>query len=422
MKLSVLLSIALLVTSAASQIVNTEEELICNNPENPLDCYPKHFVPTEEWQIIREGQDIPPGLHVRLNIDTLQKEAKLMDPTEDNGSQDIVAVPGTEHDSTNDEVPQHRGEELTQEQIQQKIEEFKKKKQSTTKPAKVNHQDLTSYGAAVDEVENYAGDNQRLSQALDTLIELSHDIEFGAKLTSDKAIFNNFIRVANAQDDGLITEKIYRIMGAALRNNPEATNNLLEKMDSDFIKNLFTNLSLETDVIQKRILGIIQGLAQNSHFSYEYFSPNKNQGIVDLVAVFPQLGHESKQRCVNILEDLKLIVRDDHDRRSVEEFNNADLQVSKFLQNSLVSNDIKSTEQFKTFFNKLAQLHDENSTLKPTPEFLNWLSREVEVRKENKKREDYSEEDREYDAKMLHARHVIFGNPLGLRKAVADEL
>jgi len=37
------------------------------------------FVPTEEWQEILNGQAIPAGLHVRMNLQTGKKEAKLMD-------------------------------------------------------------------------------------------------------------------------------------------------------------------------------------------------------------------------------------------------------------------------------------------------------------------------------------------------------
>ena len=32
------------------------------------------FVPTLEWQVIKPGQAIPPGLHVRLNMQTGVKE------------------------------------------------------------------------------------------------------------------------------------------------------------------------------------------------------------------------------------------------------------------------------------------------------------------------------------------------------------
>lgn len=37
------------------------------------------FQPTADWQAIKPGQGIPPGLHVRMNLQSGVKEAKLMD-------------------------------------------------------------------------------------------------------------------------------------------------------------------------------------------------------------------------------------------------------------------------------------------------------------------------------------------------------
>lgn len=36
------------------------------------------FVPTNEWQEIKPGQAIPQGLHVRMDMQTGKKEARLM--------------------------------------------------------------------------------------------------------------------------------------------------------------------------------------------------------------------------------------------------------------------------------------------------------------------------------------------------------
>ncbi|SPP83807.1 nucleotide exchange factor Sil1 isoform X2 [Drosophila guanche] len=40
------------------------------------------FVATRDWQVISEGQAIPKGLHVRINLQTGLKEAKLLDESE----------------------------------------------------------------------------------------------------------------------------------------------------------------------------------------------------------------------------------------------------------------------------------------------------------------------------------------------------
>ena len=34
---------------------------------------------TNEWQIIQDGQNVPSGLHYRMNLETGKKEAKILD-------------------------------------------------------------------------------------------------------------------------------------------------------------------------------------------------------------------------------------------------------------------------------------------------------------------------------------------------------
>ncbi|RCK66363.1 Nucleotide exchange factor SIL1 [Candida viswanathii] len=415
MKLSVLLLLAIQLVSIKGLIVDTSEELICPDPENPLDCYPKIFIPTEEWQVIKEGQEIPPGLHVRLNIDTLEKEAKLMDAE----AKDEVPV----QELVVDGELQDHSKEAIQENLQ-KIHEKKhpEVKQDHSHRSKVNKDDLNNFDSASLEVENYKpgeSDIERLNTALDTLEELSHDIEFGEKLTADKNIFQSLLRIADTVNDAKVEEKAYRIMGSSLRNNPEAINNLLANFDSDFVGNLFSQLAAKDDILQKRILGIIQALSQNGHFTREYFSFDHSSGLDNLIEIFPQLGSESQARASNILEDLQLFPVT-NDRRSLED-QNPESRVSKFIQNSFVSNKLDENN-FKPYFNQLAKLHEGNKDLKPTNDFLAWLAEEAELRKENKKRDDYSRADKDFDEFMLRARHEVFGNPMGMRKAIADEL
>ncbi|XP_057367633.1 nucleotide exchange factor SIL1-like [Daphnia carinata] len=46
----------------------------------------KKFIPTKEWQVVAEGQGIPPGLHVRIDMQTGVKEAKLLEEGNNGGS------------------------------------------------------------------------------------------------------------------------------------------------------------------------------------------------------------------------------------------------------------------------------------------------------------------------------------------------
>ena len=46
------------------------------------------FEATDEWQDIKRGQSIPPGLHVRVDLQTGKREAKLMGRDEEDSSND----------------------------------------------------------------------------------------------------------------------------------------------------------------------------------------------------------------------------------------------------------------------------------------------------------------------------------------------
>ena len=43
---------------------------------------PSIFEATSEFQEIQEDQQVPAGLHYRINLETGKKEAKLIDPNE----------------------------------------------------------------------------------------------------------------------------------------------------------------------------------------------------------------------------------------------------------------------------------------------------------------------------------------------------
>ena len=54
---------------------NVEEATVTEVPEEPSR---ERFVATNEWQEIKPGQAIPQGLHVRMDMQTGKKEARLM--------------------------------------------------------------------------------------------------------------------------------------------------------------------------------------------------------------------------------------------------------------------------------------------------------------------------------------------------------
>lgn len=376
-------------------IVDTEQKLICAS-EN--DCYPQVLIPTREWQPIRKGQDIPPGLHVRLNIDTLQREAKILEEDEEEGKgQGEQGIPANmdQHQFSNDLTVHESPEELADIIM-------------VPPTGKID-----SYESAVEQVM-YGQDETRLSQALDVLVDFCHDGEYGEKLTSNKQLYQQLIKLAHKhQTNHEIVETIYRIIGSSLRNNPQAIKNFLKMQDSTVINSLLAQLgdTKVDDKIQKRILGIIQALLQNDVFRYAYFD------ISNLIKNYENLGKESKVRFINILQDLGFVV--ENTKRSDESNDEPDETFSNYLQTKLIKQDFESKNQFQLLFDELTKLHENNRSLEPSSEFMQWLATEVETRKENAKRD---QQEIDYDNEMLRRRHEVFGNPNAMRKAMLDEL
>lgn len=375
MKLNYLILLSIL------QLINSQ--YICS-PEDPTDCYPQVFEPTNDWKIIKEGQDIPAGLHVRLNIDTLQKEAKLMEG--ETGNHDIVIVPQPEEDKSSS-TPQ-----------------------KNERKAKVNVEEVNDFNSAVNTLLQPT-DPERLDQALEVLIEMSHDIEFGIRLT-EQDTFTSINRLANSGEP--VQEKAYRIIGSALRNNPEAIDNVVKLENNDMVQDWISKLNSGSDLIKKRILGIFQQLVTNTQFKYTYFN-GENNLLDKLVLSYTSLGSDSKTRLINIFEDLHLIK---------EGGESNDNQLSTYVQDKLMKSDFHDEDQYKMYYNILVDLHEKNSDLKPSKEFVAWLDEESGKRNQGIRPRDelYSGSDSNFDKRMLETRNTVFGNPNAGRRHFDDEL
>lgn len=428
-------------------MVDSNTEFICS-PSDPNDCYPQIFVPTDQWQSIREGQDIPGGLHVRMNMETGLKEAKLLEDEGEEGTKDTgLVIQETEQDASGND----KSDEIEAD-ILQKIQEHKQqqlKMHEQYQKSRVTLGDVKQFDAAVEEVlfasplENLG----KISVALDTLEDLSHDIEFGVKLSSDKEVFGKLLHLGenlgsagSGSDLAALQDKAYRIMAGSLRNNPEAVSNVLTQQSTSFVDALFAELEKTVanvevnsatpagvDILQKRILGIISAFTQDPNFKAKYFSYT-GAGLLELISIFPQLGPQSQTRLMNILEDNQLysgkLGSVSNLKRAVEDSIQPEAKYSKFLQQQLSDGKIGNEEQLRLYFKNLCQVHESNKNLKPTSDFLEWLAKEATIRTDpsEEKRELLSEDDKKFGKHMLQARHLIFGNPNAMRKALADEL
>lgn len=301
--------------------------------------------------------------------------------------------------------------------VEEALQKYKREKSAIQESHHNNHADIADFSLALEAVASHTDDDARLEVALDVLADLSHDIEFGERLTSQPRVFAALQQICLSPTVlPVVAEKLLRIMAQALRNNPVAVANVVENQDAeygDFLLSLLVKNSA-TAVIRKRVLGVLHALSANSKFAYSMFNDRDDSSasaLHALISVFPDLDWSARERAVFILEDLDMLEHTSagSDRRALEQSTRPEHKFLSYLQGLLLEKR-GSEKQLRLAFDTLVSLHSALD-IPASREFMEWLSEEVETRK--------SLGDA-YGRTMLEARHEVFGNRNALRKA--DEL
>lgn len=198
-----------------------KSDLICHT-DNPGDCYSRVFEPTNEFQVVHEDQEIPPGLHVRLDINTGKREAKINGPKEAD-----PALEGLPVDSSVIVIDDQEGSEAgNKPQIPKGAPEYdpvgKIKEPQDTKQ---------SFRDSLTVLKTLALDNRPIGAALDILDDISHDIYYGLKIAEDTGAVKELLCMMSSQgvfarggEDDMVRQAglAASIVGSALQNNHKA--------------------------------------------------------------------------------------------------------------------------------------------------------------------------------------------------------
>ncbi|MCJ1246151.1 hypothetical protein MMC30_003356 [Trapelia coarctata] len=191
-------------------------DLICHT-SHASECYSRTFQPTESFQIVHDDQELPPGLHIRLNIATGKKEAKLNVVGED--EQALMAT--TAMDVAVVDSP---SSPLEAPGIQNSAQKVVKGDQGSIRPPPPNSPEGISFDSSGTSFKTARSDKpQVILSALETLEDLSHDIYWGLKLAQDSDIVPKLVKLLSINgSDPHIKGAAALVLGTAIRNNPAA--------------------------------------------------------------------------------------------------------------------------------------------------------------------------------------------------------
>ncbi|KAH8414034.1 hypothetical protein KR222_002841 [Zaprionus bogoriensis] len=189
----------------------------------------EEFVATEDWQVVGEGQAIPRGLHVRINLKTGLKEAKLLDESERG-----TALQSQPENEAKSEAPK---EQLYLEHNADAIKESVRKAKETRDYAELRkaYKDFqknfrTDSELILQLVEQYRNFSKPALEselkpklnALENLEYLLHQIDNALVFIDGRGLEDVLLPIVVNETNSDLRVSAMRVLGALTGNNPKA--------------------------------------------------------------------------------------------------------------------------------------------------------------------------------------------------------
>ena len=201
-------------------------ELICHTTL-ASECYPAIFQPTEHFQRIHDDQSIPPGLHVRMNLATGLKEARL----------NVPEPPGKSHAELViiDDLPPRPsvGEEdpvVDIPELQDQADaDMGYERREPYYPTAFNTEESSLFYTSITTLQSITVLSNRELPALSALQDLAHSIHWGVELARNSAVCQTLVAAINPGSGASseLRSAAALLMGTAIHSNPDALEALL---------------------------------------------------------------------------------------------------------------------------------------------------------------------------------------------------
>lgn len=263
-----------------------QTDLICHT-SHASECYPAIFSPTEYFQRIHDDQSIPPGLHVRLNLATGLKEARLNVPEPDDAPKaDIVLIDNSspliaeEGDGALTDGPDvyrgDRGDEPLGSEIYDQSSPERYDTQLDGPLPSEPYDEADDFTFSIHKLQDTKSDTATILSTLSTLTDIAHSLDYGITLARSSIIVNTLLGyISPSLEIPLeIRSAATQLLGTAIQNNPEALTALLSHFSETT-----TNRNLTPIVIV--------------HSALKFTSPPQIAFQKRLIFLLSQLSHDT---------------------------------------------------------------------------------------------------------------------------------
>ncbi|KAL3864363.1 hypothetical protein ACJMK2_006053 [Sinanodonta woodiana] len=310
-------------TGAALTIVQNEENddgdgevTVEENGDGDIEQEPPElFKPSKDWKTVKQGQAVPQGLHVRLNLETGEREAKLVEgyhgferiKSKDNGGSLFSEKTKFTQEELKKALRDFSGMDLREEEEYSKNAEEVKKKFRSYKELKEDfvkiNMDIKTEGEIITEMVKQLNKPDITAkdklQVLSELEYLLHQID-NAVLFSDLGGLELAIKALNDTDSDIKAEATM-VLGSALQSNPKVQVLALQTSAMQMFLSLITE---ESSVAQRsKALFALSSLIRQFPVAQKKFLDFG--GLTALASLFHRSGMEKLQvKAVTLLNDL----------------------------------------------------------------------------------------------------------------------
>lgn len=207
-------------------------DIICHT-NHASECYPRIFQPTLKFEVVHNDQELPPGLHIRMNLATGVKEARLNEPEpeEDEHATGLTVV---DDDDDDDHEPQ--GSPGLRDQSNPPHFAL-----PPTRPPPFDPSEDSLFRSSIDVLESSSGkDSETALSALSDLEDLAHSHHWGLTLARDRSILHllfTFLRPSISQSASSVEVQLRSatalLLATAIHNNPAALTAALSHFYND---------------------------------------------------------------------------------------------------------------------------------------------------------------------------------------------
>lgn len=258
-------------------------DLICHSGT----CYPKVFQPTHEFQVVHDDQELPPGLHYRLNLETGLKEAKINVDDGSEATNGVVVLPDQEAESLSSNDPPKRQAPSSDD--------------GAIKPPLSTSGDGVTVSESLEIIlDTSSRSTSDITAALLSLEDPAHEIYWGLQISAPRYVAS-LLRLIRSAPDASIRSRSALVLGSALSNNPKALASATSDPHVPLIRSLLSSLETEKDADAKaRILYALNKAIKSPLTRSEFLIGG---GMRTLQGLFAQGNAEFMVKTATFVED-----------------------------------------------------------------------------------------------------------------------